>query len=336
MKKGADGREIRTLISDGTRNNKGELHMKNRTLAIPGDPQKRCYAFVDDFADDGIAAAQLPDPSASGKKVWHIIDDRGRPLNPKGHIAREGNHGIVADDPAEALNRFRELRIENRHVRDNLKLEKARNSLYEKFPHLKSEKIHVLETDVDGVYRVQKEGPNGFLKGYVNIKHDKFVDPQFDDVFYSDAKHGFVRVKKDGKWGTIDVKTGEPIIDVNKNDFKSIQVSNERLGLFEVEVDVPSKSGSGYPERRLGLVSSSGKILIEPKYTYIENPREGLYRGVVHAEGDYSKVAAQSSYFDVNFGHAEEGLGQGAKGAGRDGLTRVVDTAIAANDARMK
>lgn len=105
------------------------------------------------------------------------------------------------------MNRFRELRAENRIVRDSLKLDKARASLYEKFPHLKSERIFVMETDVDGVYRVQKEGPNGFLKGYVNLKHDKFVEPKFEDVFYSDAKHGFVRVKKDGKWGTIDVKT---------------------------------------------------------------------------------------------------------------------------------
>lgn len=74
MKKAADGSEIRILISDGIRDAEGRLSHRNKALKIRGDAEKRHYSFVDDFADDGIAAAQLPELSPSGKKVWHVID----------------------------------------------------------------------------------------------------------------------------------------------------------------------------------------------------------------------------------------------------------------------
>lgn len=208
------------------------------------------------------------------------------------------------------------MKFEYANVRDASKIEKARATILKKHPSLASADVHIIETDVDGVFRIQKETPNGFLKGYVNVKHDIVVEPKFQDVFYSDAKNGYLRVKQDGKWGVIDSKShnGEFLIDPKKHDYVSIQVHNDRHTLFEVEVEslTGRPNATMFNERKVGLVSANGKVLIEPKYSYIENPRDGLFRGVEHSTRNYS-VTAQSSYFDINAAGEGMGIGAGAK-----------------------
>lgn len=88
VKKMPDGSEIRTLVFDGMVDEKSAIAGKRgpnqlKQLKIHGDAQKRHYAFVDDYAEDGIAAAQLPDTSASGKQLWHILDRSGKAVNVK-------------------------------------------------------------------------------------------------------------------------------------------------------------------------------------------------------------------------------------------------------------
>ncbi|MFZ3233637.1 MAG: WG repeat-containing protein [Patescibacteria group bacterium] len=342
IKKMPDGSEVRTLVLDGIVDEKALVDGKRgpnqlKQLKIHGDGAKRNYAYVDDFAEDGIAAAQLPELSASGKPQWHILDRSGKAVNVKGQS--RGALQVAADNPAEALNRYRELKFEYSNIRDASKIEKARATILKKHPTLAASGIHIIETDVEGVFRIQKETPNGFLKGYVNVKHDVVVEPKFQDIFYSDAKHGYVRVKQDGKWGVIDSKskTGEFLIDPSKNDYVSIQVNSERHNLFEVQV----RDAHGHPDatsfqdNKVGLVSLNGKVLIEPKYAYIENPREGLYRGIDFSAKD-SSLSAQASYFDISSAAEGTGIGSGAKGAGQDALSRTADVAIRGNDYRAK
>lgn len=342
VKKQPDGSEIRTLISDGIEDSsvqKGKKRSANqlRELTIHGRVENKYYAYVDDFADDGIAAAQLPELSASGKPQWHVIDRSGSAMNIKGQ--NKGALKIIADNPAEALNRYRELQFEYSNVRDVAKIDRARATILKKHPDLAASDVHIVETDVEGVFRIQKETPNGFLKGYVNVKHDIVVEPKFEDVFYSDAKQGYLRVKQNGKWGIIDSKskTGEFLIDPSKHDYASIQVNNERHNLFEVQVDrlTGRSNATMFNEQKVGLVSLNGKVLIEPKYAYIENPRDGLYRGVEFSARD-SSVSAQASYFDISSAAEGTGIGSGAKGAGQDALSRTADAAIRGNDYRAK
>ncbi len=301
VRKAADGSEIRELIQDRKGSRTKELISK--TTGTP-------YELVDDFAEDGIAAARLRERSPSGKVQWEILGKDGRHIGIQ-DVEGKAKSVIEADNPAEALNRYREWKAELNFTNDFEKMARARGQILKKYPQLAEKSVNIIETNVDGVYRIQTEGPNGLLKGYVNMKHDVFIEPKFQDAFFNDAKDGFIRVKQDGKWGVIDVQTGEFRIDPKKFDYATIQVSNERMGLFEVEVDhlVGNADASIGTARRVGLVGPTGKVLIEPKYTYIENPREGLYRGISHAEGDYSKAIAQSSYFDVANASAADGIG---------------------------
>lgn len=323
-----DGRELRELIQD-TKGSRAKPLFERGTRVS--------YEIVDDFADDGIAAARLQERSATGKFQWQIIDQKGA------HMGMKGTDGkavftIEADSPAEALNRFRDNRSEIEFTNNAARAKKAKTEVFSKFKELEAQGVRVIDTGVDGIYRLQKDTPNGILKGFANMKSGKMIPPTFQDAFFSDAKDGFMRVKQDGHWGVLDIKTGKFNIDPMKNEYASIQLSHERMGLFEVEVDHAVKNAGGAVEnvRKVGLVGPTGNVLIEPKYAYIENPREGLYRGITHAQGDYSAVIEQSSFYDVAYAKAADGFGSGARVTGSDPLSTSVDAVLSANNVRTK
>lgn len=57
---------------------------------------------------------------------------------------------------------------------------------------------------------------------------------------------------------------------------------------------------------------------------------------MTYAEGDYSKIVKQSSYFDAATANGMDGFAVGARQKGVDPLSTTVSTALAANDARVK
>ncbi len=210
---------------------------------------------------------------------------------------------IVADDPASALQRFRETRLQ-REFQSSPVFHRDKSRIIEalvrnRVPDAK-EGIKVLPTTVDSVYILQKEVDGKVLKGYFNLRTKQFVEPQFNAIFSDDAANGFIRVKTaDGKWGVLDSEKGGYHIDPKRSaNYSSLQIIDAKSGLFETQVN---KSVDGVIKPRLGIIGLNGKEYVKPDYDFIQSPRDGLYRGVNFGNGDdFSQISSVSRELDIS------------------------------------
>lgn len=221
-------------------------------------------------------------------------------------IDREGlqltdSRKIYADDPASALNSYRERKFKREffdapvyHLHKDIIMD-----------HLSKQKVagfaetQVIPTTVDSVYLLQREVDGKMLKGFFNVRTKTFAAPEFNAVFTDDAAHGFLRVKTaDGNWGILNSEKGGYHIHPDAaGKYASFQLVDPRTGMFEVEV---KSVQNGAIKSRYGLVGLDGKEYIKPEFDHIQSPRDGMYRGVNYHGEDYSKVTGISRELDIS------------------------------------
>lgn len=259
------------------------------------------YDLFDDFTEDGFVAVRSAKGNV-GSQRWHILDREGNRYG----LRKDGPNspGFEAEDAAHALNRFRDAKMRNGLVSTTGEMNQRmiENLLTGRFPQLAGKKYQFEATASQDVFRISKrlKGGKDELKGFVNVKTGAVVEPRFDMAHYSDVPEGYLRVRKDGHWGLIDVRTGEMDINPSYSKYESLTVVNERLGLFEAEVAIAdSVEEAGQSARKVGLVSSNGKVLIEPKFDRIIQPREGFYRGVNEDPRFPGRIVGRSPIFDT-------------------------------------
>lgn len=318
-------RSVRMLRGDGAR---------TQSFTTPNGKER--YDVFDDFSEDGFVAVRSAKEGKGGTHRWHILDREGKRYG----LRSEGDAstGFHAEDAADALNRFREQRKIGAYATlegplpENV-LEKL---LSEKFPMFNSKKFKFEPTSSPDVFRVSERGRDG-RKGLLNARTGKHVPAEYEAINYSDVPEGYARVKKDGYWGLVDVETGEVDIVPEKHKFVSLSVSNERIGIFEAEVEIfPGNPDLDIPAvRKTGLVSANGKILIEPKYDRIVHPREGLYQGVSVDPEHPGKIVGRPARFDSAHAESFKSAGGGAN-FHTDGFGSVTKSAMSLNNARIR
>ncbi len=152
------------------------------------------------------------------------------------------------------------------------------------------------------------EGLKGFNKdgkfGYVDKDNKIVINPTYDMI--TDFREGFAAVKKSGVWGFID-KTGKEVIApqylsaslfdsgaaiVKKTTGEILRIDKEGQQLQSygsLYYGIGNFSGGlapfAYEENGMyGIIDISGKIVIEPKYDYIESLGIGPYEFTLQDE----------------------------------------------------
>lgn len=259
-------------------------------------PLLKKFEFVDDFTEDGFAAVRYKDPKKGD--LWAVIDRDGEyvsffdPKLKKKEIFRN----VPASNAAEVIEQFRHTKAVRTETVEGF----ASNALFRDARRLalrngmKAE--NVAPTNVKGIFTVFADGK----KGYVNANTNVALKPKFDEIIAHDAADGFLRVKKDGKWGILDPETGKPFFDFESRGYASIQIQSVKDGLFEVEIPVAGPKGNVV---KRGLIDHEGNVRIDPKYDYIESPSPGVYRGVNYEmNGKNFSISEASEFVHVGDG----------------------------------
>jgi hypothetical protein len=241
------------------------------------------FEFVDDFTDEGIAAVRY---KRRGKTFWGVIDGEGKFVEISETKAGKVTtfKDVEASNAAEVLERYRQEKTvaeRNAEMFADSALFRDARKLAIRFG-MKADKV--APTNVKGIFAVMEEGK----KGFINVNTGAVLKNEFEDMIYNDAKHGFLRVKKGGKWGVYNAETGKAEFDMEARNYASIQIQSMRLGLFEVETDTGKR----------GLIArAGGEVKLKPEYAYIENPSPGVYQGInfeTLADGSTREVVGET------------------------------------------
>lgn len=164
---------------------------------------------------------------------------------------------------------------------------------------------------IDGLMEVEINIGNGKRKGFINDQGKVIIKPQYEETkFYigmGSASSGFAEdlapVKKDGKWGYINLQ-GETAINFSYDDARlftgnrAVVMVDEKYGLINPQGEwivspvydqIYMKNGVGMVERdnKSGFIDANGNVLVEPTYDYVDlNDKYGIWNPFVYVYKD--------------------------------------------------